>query len=339
MNEHIRSGRRLLVGTAALLSTHVALLSRAAAQEAEEEPEFEAVAEVEAPPREPTERNMEGEQLTSVAGTRGDALRAIEIMPGVGRSQFGTNPGPPILRGSPSAESLVLVDGSPVTLLYHFGGITSAFNSHLLESVSLYPGNFSARFGRAAGGVVEARVRDPKQDRLHAMLELSALDSFALVEGPLASKTSLALAARRSNVDPFVDAMISDDSTAVIAAPTYWDYQAILAHQFGAGHRLRAMAYGSYDAFELHFGEAAGEDPALQGMFGSRDSLHRGQVSLESQLSSALEQRLMVSGGPYWGRGKLGSLAYDFESFEGNARADWGLVAADWLRLDAGLDV
>jgi hypothetical protein len=326
----------LALGT--LVASQLVLLPSAAAQDAEE-PEFEAIAEVEAPAREPTKRDLEGEQLTTIAGTRGDALRAIEVMPGVGRTQFGTNPGPPILRGSAPDESLVLIDGAPAPLLYHFGGITSIFNSHLLENVSLYPGNFSSRYGRAAGGAVVARVRDPKSDRLHAMLELSAVDSFALVEGPLASRTALALAARRSNVDPFVDALIGEDSTAVLAAPVYWDYQAILTQRFGEAHRLRAMAYGSYDTFELHFGAAAGGDPALHGEFGARDNFHRLQVSMDSRLSSAIEQKLMLAAGPYFGRGKLGSLDYEFTSWEGTARAEWSVLAGDWLRLDAGFDV
>mgnify|MGYP000570488324 CR=1 FL=1 len=301
--------------------------------------EFEGVAEVAAPPREATKHTLEAEQLTTIPGTRGDALRAIEILPGVSRTPFAANPGPPLLRGSPSVESLVLFDGASLSSLYHFGGLTSVFNSQLLENVTLYPGNYSARYGRATGGVVDARIRDPKSDRLHAMLELSAIDSFALVEGPLGERTSLALAARRSNIDFFIDALITEESTAVVAAPVYWDYQAILAHRFSEAHKLRAVAYGSYDAFELHFGEAAGEDPALRGEFGTRVSFHRAQLELESRLSPSVEQDLMISVGPSPGRGRLGNVSYDFDSFDVHARADWALFAAPWLRLDTGLDV
>ena len=309
-----------------------------AGEQSDEEPEFEALAEVEAPPREPTKRTLEQEQLTTVPGTRGDALRAIEIMPGVARTQFGTNPGPPSLRGSPPSESLVLLDGAQLPLLYHFGGLTSIFNSHLLESVMLYPGNFSARYGRAGGGVVEAKVRDPKSDRLHAKLELSLIDSFALAEGPLGQRTSIALAARRSNIEPFVDLMLTDDSTAVVAAPVYWDYQAIVAHRFNEAHELRVLGFGSYDSFELHFGEAAGEDPALQGQFGTSESFHRLQVELESRFSDRVEQRLMLSAGVFPGRGLVGNVDYDFTSYEAHLRSDWSIFAAPWLRLDAGVD-
>lgn len=317
-------------------------LERDAIEEAaieDEEPMFEGVAEVEAPAREATRRTLEQQQLTTTAGTRGDAFRAVEVMPGVARTQFGTNPGPPLLRGSPSSESVVFLDGGQLPLLYHFGGLTSFFNSHLLESVTLYPGNFSARYGRAAGGAIEAKVRDPRSDAPHVMLELSAIDSFVLTEGPVGERTSIALAARRSNVDPFVDALISDDSTAVVAAPVYWDYQAILAHRFNDAHKLRVVLYGGGDAFELHFGEAVAEDPSLAGDFDSSISAHRAQLELQSQLSDVVEQQLMVSAGSAPGRGQLGDVRYDYSSWEANARAEWSFLLAPSLRLDAGLDV
>jgi len=306
---------------------------------ADEEPEFEGTAEVEAPPREATKRTLEKDQLTTVPGTRGDALRAIEIMPGVSRTPFASNAGPPLLRGSPAGESLVMFDGAQAPLIYHFGGLTSVFNAHLLESVTLYPGNFSARYGRAAGGVVEVKVRDPKSDRLHGMLELSAIDSFALVEGPLSQRTSLALAARRSNIDLFFEALLDDDSTAVVAAPVYWDYQAILAHRFSEAHQLRLLAYGSEDTFELQLGKSAADDPALRGEFGSRQGLHRLQVELVSHLSERVKQELMLAVGPAPGRGNFGATHFDYLSWEAHGRADWSVVASDWLRLSAGLDV
>jgi hypothetical protein len=308
-----------------------------AVPEEEAEPEFEAVAEVEAPRSEPTRRVLDEQQLTTLPGTRGDAVRAVEVLPGVGRTQFGTNPGAPPLRGSASNESAVFFDGAPAPLLYHFGGLTSVFNSHLLESVTLYPGNYSARYGRLAGGVIEARVRDPKTDRAHFMLELSALDSFALAEGPLGRKTALALAARRSNVDLFIDSLITDESTAVIAAPVYYDYQAILTHRFDSAHRLRAMAYGSSDSFELFVGKA-GEDPSLHGRIGSTFGFHRLQLALESQLSDKVEQQLMISGVGEPGHGEFGNVAFDYESASVTARAQWSIFAAPWLRFDAGLD-
>lgn len=303
-----------------------------------DEPEFEAVAEVDAPPREPTKRNLGEEQLTRIPGTRGDALRAVEVMPGVGRTQFATNPGPPYLRGSASEESLVILNGAQVPLLYHFGGLTSFFNSHLLEEVNLYPGNFSSRYGRAGGGVIEAKVRDPRSDGVHGLVELSAIDSQAVVEAPLGKRTALALAARRSNVDLFFDAAIPDDTVRVVAAPVYYDYQAILSHRFDEKNKLRVMGYGSSDRLELIVADGAVTDPGLSGEVSDKTSFHRFHVELESKYSEFVEQYLMFSVGPNPGKGNVGELGYDFSSTDNFARAEWTIFAAPWLRVDAGLD-
>jgi hypothetical protein len=326
-----------LLTFAAQLSLGGVLRAEPAAPAEDEEPEFEGVAEIEAPPTEPTKRVLNEHQLTTLPGTRGDAVRAVEVLPGVGRTQFGTNPGAPPLRGSASNESAVFFDGAPAPLLYHFGGVTSVFNSHLLESVTLYPGNYSARYGRLAGGVIEAKVRDPKADRGHFMLELSALDSFALAEGPLGKSTAVAVAARRSNVDLFIDSLIDDDSTAVLAAPTYYDYQAIVSHRFNSAHQLRAMAYGSSDSFKLFVGKA-GEDPALHGQVGTTTAFHRLQLALKSKLSDQVEQRLLISGAGEPGHGQLGNVAFDYKSANASARAEWSIFVAPWLRVDTGLD-
>ena len=112
--------------------------------------EFGATATIEAPPREVTKRSLNADELLRVAGTRGDPLRAIEYMPGVGRSPVANFI---IIRGSSPADSEVQFEGAPVYRLYHFGGLTSFVQPRLLEKIDLYPGNFSARFGRKLGWV------------------------------------------------------------------------------------------------------------------------------------------------------------------------------------------
>ena len=65
-----------------------------------------------------------------MAGTRGDPLKAIEYMPGVGRSPQAEYI---IIRGSSPADSEVQFEGAPVYRLYHFGGLTSFVQPRLLE--------------------------------------------------------------------------------------------------------------------------------------------------------------------------------------------------------------
>jgi len=287
----------------------------------EEELEFSATAEVTAPPREPTKHTVDQEILTRVPGTRGDALRAIEIMPGVSRTPYASSDQAPMLRGSSGDESLVLLDGAQVPLIYHFGGLTSFFNSNLLERVELYPGNYSARYGRAAGGLVEARVRDPRTDHFHVKVELSAIDSQALVESPLGKNTSVALAARRSNIDFFFKALVPEDAFSVLAAPVYWDYQAILVHRFNERHKLRALVYGSSDSLSLQFSDSAPEDPALRGAAEAKMAFHRAQLESINKFSEVVEHNAVLSVGPYYGHQNLGGISNEFDYWDINLRS------------------
>src|SRR5690606_33723927 len=87
--------------------------------------DYSATAVVEPPPREITKRTVPKEVLTRVPGTRGDPLRAVEILPGVARPPFAA--GALIVRGAAPGDSQVFLEGIPVPLLYHFGGLTSFF--------------------------------------------------------------------------------------------------------------------------------------------------------------------------------------------------------------------
>jgi hypothetical protein len=281
---------------------------------------------------------MEEKELTRIPGTRGDALRAIEIMPGVGRTGFAENDGPPIIRGALPYESMVTLDGAPIPLLYHFGGLTSVYNSHLLEQVELYPGNFSARYGRVVGGVVEAKTRDPRTDRFHGMLELSLIDNFALIEAPLGENTSFALAGRRSNIDFVFDQLVPEDAYDVVAAPVYYDYQAMLVHHFTQNHKLKLQAYGSYDTLKLVFSEPNDEDPALKDTVEGQVQFHKFQAALTSQLGAQVQQNIELAVGPIAAEATIGDLYQKFTGVDLHGRAEWGIFASEQVRLDVGVD-
>lgn len=298
-----------------------------------------ATAEVERPPVEATRRELEEEELTTMPGTRGDALRAIEVLPGVARVPFASSEGPPPLRGSAGFDSRVLLDGVPVPLLYHFGGLTSFFNSHLLESVELLPGNHSSRFGRSSAGIVDAHVRTQHPDELRAALELSLLDNQAWFEAPLGSETSIALAARRSNIDLVFSSLVPEDTLSATVAPVYYDYQALVRHRWSRSTQVRVLGYGSRDHMKLLFADPNQDDPALHGAMEGRLEFHRLQAHVDSDLGADVQQRLTVSGGPRVLLQKLGDLRARMDSVDLYGRADWSVHTHERLRVDVGLDV
>jgi TonB family protein len=252
--------------------------------------EFGATATIEAPPREVTKRSLTGEELLRVAGTRGDPLKAIEYMPGVGRSPQAEFI---IIRGSSPADSEVEFEGAPVYRLYHFGGLTSFVQPRLLDKIDLYPGNFSARFGRKMGGIIDVGVRDPKTDALHGMVDVNVVDSSFLFEGPLTKNWSFAVAAKRSYVDLFIDKLIPKDQAQITAAPVYWDYQAMLAYKPSSNDRFRAMVYGSYDDLKLILAHPADADPSIRGGVSSKTEFHRAQLAAQVQRRGRARDQLV----------------------------------------------
>ena len=257
--------------------------------------EFGATATIEAPPREVTKRSLSGEELLRVAGTRGDPLRAIEYMPGVGRSPQAEFI---IIRGSSPADSEVEFEGAPVYRLYHFGGLTSFVQPRLLDKIDLYPGNFSARFGRKMGGIVDVGLRDPKTDGLHGMIDINIVDSSFLVEGPLTKNWSFAVAAKRSYIDLFIDKLVPKDQAQLTAAPVYWDYQAMLAYKPSGDDRFRAMVYGSYDDLKLILAHPADSDPVRARRPELKDRLSSRAAHLAAQVQRRRRARDRRLGGP-----------------------------------------
>ncbi len=290
----------------------------------EDAPSFEAVAEVEPPPRELLRRSVEREQLEAMPGTRGDALRTVELLPGVGRPPAGV--GLVIVRGASPQDSEVRLDGLRVPLLYHFGGLTSFFPGSLLERIDFFPGNFSARYGAKRGGIVEVVVRDPTEEGVHGRADLNLLDSAALLEAPLGEQTSAFLAARRSYVDFFFEQVVPGDLLDVVAAPVYWDYQAALVHRISRRDRLRLLAFGSSDRFRFVLRQPLDTDPAVRGNLDLRTEFHYVHLRWDRKLPGGGRGRSVVRFGRSTGRFALGrDLFFEGGNYSLEGRSDWSV--------------
>lgn len=300
----------------------------------EDEEVYEAVAEVEAPPRQSTERALDAVQLGRVPGTAGDPIKAVDILPGVSRSADGE----PILRGAAQHESAVFIDGTSVPFLYHFGGLRSVVHPRLIERVELYPGNFSTRYGRATGGIIEATMRDPRRDALHGEVELSLFDSSVMIEGPVGAGLAFAGAARRSNIDFVFDNFVPEGTFDVVVAPLYWDYQGSLAYADETGARLKLSFLGSRDETVLAFANPNANDPTLRGRVGAAIEFHRAQLAYSDDFGD-LKQDLQVSVGVQSLSQNVGpnDEAF-FDVIDLGARAEWELVSSPEVQLVFGLD-
>lgn len=309
---------------------------------------FGGRAVVEAPPRETTVRTMGTGELRML-GVRGDPLRAVELLPGMGRTGFG-NP-LPLIRGSAPQESQVFYEGLPVPLLYHFGGLTSFVPARALARVDFYPGNFSARYGRVLGGVIDVRAKEPRTDSAHGALDVNFLDAQASAEAPLVGagrgdvgedadrvRIAASVGFRRSYVDAYFSSIAPDD-LGVRTAPAYYDYQGMVVARLSRKHTARVLVLGSRDSFEVVSSRPSDADPLGRGTFGGGLAFHRVQASLKSRFSPVFTQEATVAFGVENYRQNLGAIArQDVDAASLFARAEWIYRPIDALRLAFGID-
>ncbi len=298
---------------------------------------FGETAVIDAPPREVVKRTIDREELTRIPGTRGDALRAVELLPGVARPPFGI--GLLIVRGSAPQDSESFIDGIPIPLIYHFGGLTSVYNSYMLEKIDFYPGNFSVRYGRRTGGILEVTTRDPARDRIHGVAEISIIDTFVTIEAPLSDKISISGGLRRSLLDLVFPAVAPDD-IGVRQAPVYIDYQFKLSFLPTKRDRVRISAYGSSDRLELILEEAGGDDPAIRGNTQLATSFYNNQIDWTRRVGDKVEQELTFNVGPNKINFALGNeFRLEGVFIQTYGRGEWRYQITDKVRLITGLDV
>jgi TonB family protein len=299
---------------------------------------FRAVARVPPPPREVTRRTIGKEELTRIPGTRGDALRTVELLPGVARPPLGA--GLLIVRGSAPQDTQVFLEGVPVPLLYHFGGLTSFINSRLLESVDFYPGNFSARYGRRRGGIIEANLADPPRDQVHAFADLNFIDGSVLVHGPITDRWGFAAAVRRSWIDLVFEQVLDSDDVSAVAAPVYYDYQALTTYRPTDRDKLRLMVYGSSDNLELLFTEPSDQDAAISGDFGFATQFHRVHATWSRKVSDRVDHDLEIAAGTFdIGIGVGSAFSFDLSGIDTYLRSEWRSRLSDTVQLITGADV
>ncbi len=303
---------------------------------------FGAVAVIDPPPREVVRRTIAREALTRIPGTRGDALRAIELLPGVARPPFGT--GSLIIRGSAPGDSEALLEGVPIPLLYHFGGLTSVINSRLLERIDFFPGNFSSRYGRRTGGIVEVGTRDPLgiyEDRnVHGVLEFGVIDTSLLLEFPIGDHASQALAFRRSLIDVVFTKIVPEDTFNVVAAPVYYDYQAFTTWRPTDRDRFRLLVYGASDRFKVLIPDSFGEDPAVRGNVDLRTRFNNIQIAYDRQIDDRTELDIDLEGGPIYLQFGLGDqIGFNARFNQLYGRTELRHRPNDRVRLIAGIDM
>ena len=204
-----------------------------------------------------TERVLTTADIAYLPGTNGDVVKAVQNLPGVGRPPLGI--GQLIIRGTAPEDSAYYLDGGRIPLVFHFSGLTTVLNGDSLEEVAFLPSNYSVRYGRTIGGVVELRttVDLPEADRTYASVDVYQATAF--VERRLGDNAAITVSGRRSYIDAVLSPLLSSGDLTV-QAPRYWDVQARVVLDTDSAGTWDALFLASDDRFRFLGGEGADQE-------------------------------------------------------------------------------
>jgi len=213
---------------------------------------------------------LSASELSKSAGGGGDPLQAIVALPGIAQAEEGSLE--VYMRGSNGNENITWVNHAPIGYLYHFGGFQSTIHPSLIEDINVFLGSFPVQYGDALGGVLDVKLRAPKNDRMHYQFDISTIMSSFLIEGPVgkAGADSFVIAGRRSYMDLVfspsdINKLIDDsDPGEILLVPYFYDFQALYRHQLKGGY-LDGYVFTAGDELAMKPGSTTKIDPHLAG--------------------------------------------------------------------------
>ncbi len=237
------------------------------------------------------------EEIMTMPGAGGDAVRVVESMPGVVRNPVSSFTTGPAIRGTSAEDSRYYVDGFDIPQLLHFGGLQTVINSEWIESLDYYAGGYSTKYGNAMGGIVEINTRAPNNQKFSGVADITNYSSFVLAEGPFSKDGAWSggAAVRRSFIDFILPALLPDDEGAFTVVPRFYDYQAMAAWRPNPRHSVRLFAYGSDDAFGFLNKEANEEQPTADQTFDFEAWFHQPSLSWTYTPDASVTNRLAAA--------------------------------------------
>jgi len=267
------------------------------------------------------------EKLVTTAGSLGDPLGAITALPGVIASETGQDPA---VRGSSPDDNVFYVDFLPSSYIFHEFGV-SVFSEYILHDFDLYAAGFGPEYAGATGATFDVNLRQPKNQKLSATIDLSMLRSGVFFEGAVTERSAFYLSARRSLIDLFIqpeDASDEDEGINVLSLPVDNDYQFKYAWNFTDNTRLTFSANGASDEAEAAFTNEADfvrSNPDFEGNAEIKNSYDGQHILFEHFADSGKQFKLGINTlsdeeNVYWGTDFLNEVTLDQFNIRGEYR-------------------
>ncbi len=145
-------------------------------------------------------------------GVESDIFRSLQYLPGV--QSTGDVSARYYVRGSPSNENLVLLNGVPIYNPFHAFGMFSVIDPDMINNVEFYKGGFTAEYGGRLSSILNIITKDGNKVNFGTKLSSSFLTGKALVEGPIPHGSFIATG-RKSYSTQILNKFLNDKNAPI----------------------------------------------------------------------------------------------------------------------------
>jgi hypothetical protein len=157
-----------------------------------------------------------------------------------------------VIRGGGPSENRFYLDGIEIPNINHFatqgasGGPVGMINVDFIREIEMYSSAFPAGRGNALSSVFEFRQINGNRDRFNTRFTIGASDLAIALDGPLSSRTSMVVSARRSYLQLLFNLI------GLPFLPTYNDFQFKTNTRLDNNAELNFIGLGAIDNFKLN---------------------------------------------------------------------------------------
>ncbi|MBN1604826.1 MAG: TonB-dependent receptor [Chitinispirillaceae bacterium] len=210
--------------------------------------DFEITVYGKAQEKEIVQRTLQAREAKRVPGFSGDAVKAVQALPGVARPVFGSTE--IVLRGADWDDNKYYIDGVEVPYLWHDLGNNSVINSNIVDIVELFPSSFGAKYGDALGGVINVNTRKA-QERTHVIADISTGHASLVLDLPINRKLSFVGSMRREYFMSLVALMLKQFDAGLDFKMYYWDYSLRMDYKPSNDHTIFCEFLEAKDILEF----------------------------------------------------------------------------------------
>jgi hypothetical protein len=178
-----------------------------------------------------------------------DLFKSSLLLPGVqsvSEASSGYN-----IRGGSADQNLILLNGAPIINPSHFFGFFSAFNSDMIDDVTLYKSGIPARYGGRVSSVMDIGLKEGSMEKFNVSGGISPVTGRLMIEGPIVKKKASFIISSRTTYSDWILKQLKNIQLQKSSA-SFYDVLGQLTFNPNDKNSFSLSGYISNDNFDLY---------------------------------------------------------------------------------------